>query len=674
MPTPSPKNDRPRPNQMSPAEPAWRVWLQSALIVLAGWFVFSPALHGTWLWDDQALITQNPEIRDPAGLAKIWFQPAGGDYFPLTSTIEWVQWRLWHDHPTGYHFSSLGFHLLSALLLWRLLRQLGIRQAWLGGLIFAVHPVVVESVAWVAEQKNTVSLPLLLAAMSFYLDYDRRQHRLDYGLALLLFVAALLGKTSVVMLPGVILLYHWWKEGRIARKHLLASLPFFAASLALGLVTVWFQLHRAAAGWAMPVGGWASRAASVGLALIFYFSKCVFPVGLVPVYPRWVVEPPSPIQFLPWFAIGAGLFWCWTWRATWGRHALFGLGFFLINLAPVLGFIPMAYQHYTWVADHFVYLPLVGLVGLAAAGAGTLLDRLAPTMRPYAVGGGLALLLLLASASHRYAANFRSEEALWTYTLERNPQAWVAHNNLGNALLQNGQLLEATVHFEQAISFNPAYAEPHNNLGNALHRLGRTPEAIAQFEQALRLNADFAEAHANLGNCLVEVGRAPEAIGHYRQALRISPGMVEVFNNLGNTLFLAGQTQEGMRLLQQAVTIKPDYAEGQDNLGKMLARVGSLPEAIEHFEIALRLQPDQAATHNDLGLALSLAGRWTEAIEHFNQALRLRPDLADAHANLGSALYQTGRRQEAVSHFEAALRLDPKQATARRYQQLIPRQ
>ena len=553
------------------------------------------------------------------------------------------------------------------MLLWRLLRQLGIRLAWLGGLIFAVHPVVVESVAWIAEQKNTASLPLLLAAMSCYLDYDRRGQRWDYVLSWLLFVAALLGKTSVVMLPCVLLLYHWWKEGRIARRHLKVSLPFFAASLALGLVTVWFQLHRAAAGWVIPVGGLFSRTASAGLALLFYFSKCIFPVGLLPVYPRWMVEPPSPIQFLPWFAIGAGLFWCWTRRTTWGRHALFGFGFFLLNLAPVLGFISMAYMHYTWVADHFVYLPLIGLVGLAAAGAGTFLDRLARPTRPYAVGGGLALLLLLALASHRYAANFRSEEALWTYTLERNPQAWVAHNNLGNVLLRNGQLPEATAHFEQAIRLNPAYAEPHNNLGNALHRLGRTPEAIGHFEQALRLKADFAEAHANLGNCLVQVGRVPEAISHYRQALRLSPELVEVSNNLANVLFLAGQTQEGIKLLQHAVGIKPNYAEGHENLGKMLARVGSLPEAIDQFETALRLQPGQAATYNDLGLALMLASRLPEAIERFNQALRLRPNFTDAHANLGSALYQAGRRQEAIIHFEAALRIDPNQATARRY-------
>ena len=639
MPIPSPKHDRPPPDRMSPAQPAWRVGLQVALIVLAGWFAFSPALHGTWLWDDQALITQNPDIRDPGGLEKIWLQPAGGDYFPLTSTVEWVQWRLWQDNPAGYHCSSLGFHLLSAVLLWRLLRQLGIRLAWLGGLIFAVHPVVVESVAWIAEQKNTVPLPLLLGAMGCYLDYDRRERRQDYWLAWLLFVAALLGKTSVVMLPGVILLYHWWKEGRITRRHLLASLPFFAASLALGLVTVWFQLHRAAAGWILPVVGLASRMAGAGLALLFYFSKCVFPVGLLPVYPRWLVEPPSPIQFLPWLAVGVVLGWCWTRRATWGRHALFGFGFFLLNLAPVLGLIPMAYQYYAWVADHFIYLPLIGLVGLAAAGAGTLLERLAQPWRSYAVAGGLALVSLLAFASHRYAANFRSEEALWIYTLERNPQAWVAHNNLGNVLLQNGHLPEATTHFEQAIRLNPGYAEPHNNLGNALYRLGRTPEAIGHFEQALRLNADFAEAHANLGNCLVQVGRVPEAIGHYRQALRINPGVVEVCNNLGNVLFLAGQTQEGIKLLRQAVSIKPDYAEGQDNLGKMCARVGSLPEAIEHFEMALRLQPGSA----------------------------------DTQANLGVVLYQSGRRPEAVSHFEAALRLDPNQATARRYLQIVQR-
>jgi len=650
------------------------VCLKVALILLAGWFVYSPAFHGGWLWDDQAEISQNPEILDPAGYWKIWFQSANTDFFPLKSTVIWLQWRLWQEHTLGYHLTTVGLHLLSAFLLWRLFRKLGLRLAWLGALLFVVHPVMVGSVAWIAELKNTLSLPPLLLALSAYVDFDGHRQRRYLALSAGLFLAAMLCKTSVVMFPVVLLLYCWWKRGRISSGDLKASGVFFAISLVLGLVTIWFQHERAIAGTVIASGGLFSRLACAGLAIAFYFCKGIFPVGLLPLYPRWTVDPPSPQQFLPWLGLGIVLYWLWTRRATWGRHALFGLGFFLINLTPVLGFIPMSYLRYTWVADHFAYLPLIGLIGLASAGAGRLAASLTGSMRRYAMAGGIVLCGILACESHRYAANFQSEETLWSYTLKHNPAAWLAHNNLGSALLNHGPLPEAITHFDAAVQLKPDYAAAYNNLGIAYYRLGRPVESMEYFKRALGFQPNFAEAHLNLGNTLVQAGRLPEAIEHYRQAIRLTPTLAEAHNNLGNALYMSDRPAEAFAEFQQALRIKPDYAEAHENLGNIYTRMGSFSDAIAHYQEALHLNPENADTHNNMGFALVKAGRLKPAIEHFEQAVRLKPDFADAHMNLGSALFQAGRVEDAIRHYETALRLKPDLVEARRNLELIRNQ
>jgi len=668
--------------------------LQASVIVLTGCWVFSPAIHGGWLWDDQAEILQNPDLRDSSGICKIWVDPAGYDYLPLKTTVQWAQWQLWRDRSTtGYHLTSVGLHLLGALLVWRLLRKLGLRLAWLGGLLFAVHPVVVESVAWIAELKNTLSLPPLLLAMCAWLDYDERRQWPDYLRALLLFLAAMLCKSSVVMLPGILLLHAWWKRGRIAWRDVKASAAFFVVSLVLGLVTVWFQQQRSIGTGDLPVGGILSRLAGAGLAVSFYFSKCVLPVELLPVYPRWVVDPPSPLQFLPWLVLGAVLGWLWSRRAARGRHALLGAGFFLVNLVPVLGLVKMSYQYISWVADHFVYLPLIGVIGLAVAGAGEMVDRQERSRRAYIFGTIAVVCVLLAVQSHRYAGVFRNEEALWTYTVQHNPQALVAqtnlakvlvdagrvpegiahyeaalridprnptaHANLGNVLIQSGRLAEGIAHEEAVVRLKPDYASAYSNLGNAYLQSGRLAEAIAHYEQALRLDPGNPVTHTNLGIALLQSGRVPEAIAQHEQALRLQPGFADAHLNLGNALAQAGRKTEAIPHYQEAVRIRPDDAGAHYNLAYTLALTGRVAEARGHYEEALRIKPDFAEAHNNLGSLLSGIDRLPEAIEHFAQACRIRPEYAEAQANWGNALFRAGRVAEAIEHYEAALRINP---------------
>jgi tetratricopeptide (TPR) repeat protein len=597
-------------------------------------------------------------------LWKTWFAPGSQiDYYPLEQTVLWVEWQLWHNDTLGYHVVTLVLHLLSALLVWRLLGKMGLRLAWLGGLLFAIHPVQVESAAWIAELKNTLSLPPLLLAMCCYLDYEERGRSRDYLPALALFLVALLCKITVVMFPVVILLYAWWKRGRIGWNDLKVSAPFFVLSLTVGLITilggVWDRQFNHMQSDRVLTGGWPARLVLAGQEIAFYFSKSVLPVGLLPVYPKWAVDPASPVHYLPWLILGGVVGWLWTKRESWGRHALLGLGFFLINLTPCPGFIPAPNMGYAWTMDHFLYLPIIGLIGLVVAVLGQMEERLTPAFRRVGVGIVALVMILLAWESHGYAGLYINSETLWTYTLQGNPEAWPAHSNLGLCLQKSGRVAEAMEHYEQALRINPDYAEAHNNMGVVLLQSGRVPEAIAQDEQALRLKPDFAEAHNNLGNALLQTGRIAEAIKQYQEGLRLNPDYTETHNNMGNALLQSGQMAEAIEQYEQALQLNPDNVGAHNNLGNALRQSGRMAEAIEQYEQALRLDPDLVETYNSLGLCLQKSGRVEEAIKQYQEALQIKPDYVDAHNNLGIALFQKGRVDEAIAEFQQTLRLKP---------------
>ncbi len=358
-------------------------------MILLGFAVYLPTLTGQWIWDDQLVITGNPLVRETAGLWKIWFAPTQVDYFPVVTTVHWFLWRIAGTDPSVYHLVNIVLHIGSGFLLWRLLTLLGARLGWLAGLIWVVHPLAVESVAQASEIKNTLSQFLALAFLVSYVAWSAEPARRGlYRAAFWLFVAAVLSKSSVVMLPFLLLLFAWWQRGRIGKADLRAVWPFFAGALVFGLVTIWFQSQRGVATEYVPAGGVATRIARAGLAVGFYFLKCVLPVNLMPIYPRWVVDPPSLLQFLPWPFLAGVFGWLWLKRNTWGRTAILGLGFFLLNLVPILGFVTMSYMWVTWTADHFAYLSLAGIIGLAVVGADAALAALAGLSKIFWRGRG----------------------------------------------------------------------------------------------------------------------------------------------------------------------------------------------------------------------------------------------------------------------------------------------
>lgn len=601
----------------------------AAVMVVVGLLIFWPAMHGQWMWDDTLDVVQNPLLRHRAGLWQIWFHPAGlYDYYPLKYSLQWLQWHRWQANPAGYHATNVALHLTSALLVWRILARLGVRPAWLGGLLFLIHPLVVESVAWISEVKNTLSLPLFLLSFDRFIRYDEARRPRDYGLSLALFLAAMLGKTSVVMLPLALLLYVWWKRDRIVPRDVLAVLPFAVVSCALGFVTWWFQqnvaIGAAEAGF-NPVGGPLARAACAGTTAAFYLSKAVFPINLMPIYPQWVVDPPSVWEFLPWVAFAALGWWCWQRRDRWGRHALFGLGWFGIFAAPILGFVTISSQRFTWAMDHLIYVPLLGLIGLATAGVGYTLDRVEPATRRWGWVGVLAVCTTLTVASRNHAAVFRSEESLWADNARRNPAAWMAWFNLGK------------IHQES----------------------NRHGEALDDYRRALALHPNYADVYYNLGNLLRDTGKPQEAIEAYRTALRLRPNLVLARGNLAVALAQSGRLDEAITECQLAVAQNPAYADGQYNLGSLLVSTGRANEAIPHFLAVLRLDPTHPGAEDNLGIAYSNANQPAAAIPHFQRAIAQDPRSAKAHNNLGSALRQLGRTDAAIAEFGAALQLQP---------------
>jgi tetratricopeptide (TPR) repeat protein len=442
----------------------------AAVIVGATVAAYIPALRSGFIWDDDSFLTNNALIRAPDGLRRFWLSTEPPDYFPLTSSTLWLEWRLWgREHPAGYHTVNVLLHAVSAVLLWRLLLALKIPGAWLAGLIFAVHPVNVESVAWITERKNVLPMVFFLLTLLAYLRFELQGRWWWYAAALVSFLLGLLAKTSIVMLPVVLLGLAWWRRGKISRQDLLHSAPFFVLSLVLGLVTVWYQTQRAIGTEVVRPEDFASRLAASGWAVWFYLYKALLPLNLCFVYPRWNVDPRSVLAWLPLVALVAvGAVLIVLRRHDWVRALLATLGYFGVMLLPVLGFVDIYFMRYSLVADHWQYFAIVGVIVLVSAALANWQQRLAQPR--FAQGTAAGLVLVLSILTFLQARTYDNEQSLWNDVLAKNPSCWMAQNNMGIILQQAGRSEEAMAHHQEALRLKPDYAEGHTNLGVAMER------------------------------------------------------------------------------------------------------------------------------------------------------------------------------------------------------------
>jgi tetratricopeptide (TPR) repeat protein len=622
------------------------------VIILLTVLAYLPALSGKFIWDDDSWTTGIVGLlKDGHGLYSIWCQPTAlQQYYPLSGTTFWLDYHLWGFHPLPYHVENLLLHIVSALLFWALLRRLQVPGAWLGGALFALHPVMVESVAWITERKNVLSLALYLGALLAYLRFTSRvmsrsslpgagtspatRHpSLAYVLAFILFAAALLAKATAFSLPAVILVIGWWQRGRLGwRKDILPTLPFFTASIGFCLGTAWLEKNHVGAKGAEWMLTFPERCLIAGRVFWFYLGKLVWPEPLCFVYPRWRVNVAIWWQWLyPVTALAAvGVLW-WQ-RNRIGRGPLAAVLIYVGTLFPVLGFMNAYFMKYSFVCDHWVYLSSLGLIALGVGLVGRIAERLhSPEL---VMGFGAVVLVVLGLLTWRQCGTYADIETLWQDTLVRNPGAWLAHNNLGIILRQQGRVQEAIEHYNEALQLNPTYALAYNNLGVAFKQMGKFEKAIDQYQQALRLDPDYIEARDNLGNALRLTGRTAEAIEQYELVLRLQPDSAEARYNLAIALKQQGKIEEAIRQYEQVLQINPDFFEAHCNLGEMLLQQGKIQEAVECYKQAVRIRPDSAEVHNDLAIALVQQGRVAEAIKQFEQALQLKLDYPKAQNSL----------------------------------------
>jgi tetratricopeptide (TPR) repeat protein len=578
-----------------------------ALTLLA----YLPALGAGFVWDDDDYVTDNPTLRSLDGLRRIWLEPgAVPQYYPVTFTSLWIEYRLWGLDPFGYHLTNVALHALNALLLWTILARLQIAGAGLAAAVFALHPVHVESVAWITERKNVLSGAFYLASALAYLraalPYPaagrpagaRENARFASAAALVLFVAALLSKTVTCSLPAALLLVLWWKKGRVGSIDAARLAPFFVLGAGLAAVTIWIEKQHVGASGADWDLSFVERTLVAGRALWFYAGKVFLPVRLTFIYPRWEIDAAQAWQFVPPAAAVAVLLALFFARRRLGRGALAAVLFFAGTLVPALGFADVFPMRYSFVADHFQYLASIGLIVAAcAAGAGVWRPRGATGV---GIAFSAALLLLLGGATARQANRYRDAETLWRDTLAKNPGAWMAHNNLGLLLLERGDAEQALAHFEAATAVKADDDFAFNNIGNVFAARGDMERAAEHFAKALAINPRNAEALSNLGGALATTGRLDEAALRFEAALAVRPLYADAHNNLANVHALQGRSAEAEAHYRQALRIDPDYADAHRNLAVLLAARGSRDEAAVHYRAALQLRPGWEEARREL--------------------------------------------------------------------------
>jgi Flp pilus assembly protein TadD len=584
--------------------------------LLPGLFLMAAALvaylgvwHAGFIWDDDAHLVR-PELATLHGLWRIWSEPgATQQYYPFLYSAFWLELRLWGYAAAGYHGLNVALHGAAAWLLWVALRRLSVPGAFLAACAFALHPACVESVAWVSEQKNTLSAVFYLAAALAYLRFDAGRSPAWYAAGTLLFCLALLSKTVTATLPAALLVVLWWKRGRLSWKGDAAPLaPWLALGAAAGAMTAWMERDHVGAGGAAFALGFADRFLVAGRALWFYFGKVFWPFHLAFIYPRWTLDPRSIGQDLWPVAAAAALAALYFIRRR-SRAPLAVALLFAGTLFPALGFINVYPFRFSFVADHFEYLALAIMLSASAAGLTLAARGLSPPLRRASAVAAFFGLAGLGALTWRQTAMYADIGTLWQTTIARNPRCWLAHNNLGLALIADGQTDEAIAHYRTAIEIEPGFAGTHNNLGIALMRKGETGEAVAQYREALAIDPSGAETHNNLGMALRRDGRLDEAIAQYGVALEIKPDDLATNFNLGNALLQAGRVPEAIARYQMALEISPGYAEAHNNLGNALRSIGRLDEAIVEYRTVLELDPSNARAERNLEAALSSRGR-----------------------------------------------------------------
>jgi tetratricopeptide (TPR) repeat protein len=613
-------------------------------------------------YDDPDYVTENVHVR--AGITSEgvrWAFASGDDanWLPLTRISHLLDAQFFGLHSGFHHLTNILLHALSTLLLFAiLLRATGAiwRSAFVA-FLFALHPLHVESVAWIAERKDVLSAFFWFATLWLYVRYVEEARLGRYLLMLAAFVLGAMSKPMIVTLPFVLLLLDVWPLRRTRPVRVLEKVPLFLISIASSLVTYFVQQRGGAV---IPLDSLplTIRILNALVSYVVYLWQTIWPVCLAAFYPLadipgWQVVAAVLVLFgvsflavrllrsQPYVAVG------WFW--------------YLGTLVPVIGLVQVGTQSR---ADRYTYIPLVGIFILIAWAAADVSIRW-PRTKPMLISAFALVCAACFTLTLFQIGYWKNSQALFEHAIQVTSNNYVAYNGLGLAFRHQDRLDDAGANYTQAIRIRPEFPDAHTNLAEVLLLQGHPEDAINHLLMALRRKPDFSEAHVNLGAALNKLGRQTESIAQYREALRLRPDDAVAHSGLGGSLADAGQTSEALQEMFEAVRIKPDYADGHNSLGILLGTLGRTDEAIVHFMEAVRLQPNDSEAHYNLGTALGAQGRLNDAMDQFNIALRLNPAYANAHLNLGKALANAGRMEEAIAQLAEAVRLDPSLTEAR---------
>src|SRR5256886_4464817 len=636
-------------------------------------FAYQPAWHGGFIWGDDAYITNNELLTAPDGFCRILFSlDSPSQYFPLVYTMFRFEHAWWGLSPTGYHVINVLLHTANALILWGLLARLRVPGAWLAGAIFALHPVQVESVAWITERKNVLMGLFFLLTIRAWVEFvdEQTKHRwLSYVLALVVYALALFSKTTACTLPAALLLI-WWLRGRRINQHRLVQLvPFVVLALGMGLLTVWWErYHQGTRGPLFAISP-LERLLIASRAICFYLGKLFWPSNLTFIYPRWHITPSNLLDYAPLIGIAGLCAAIYLTRRHLSRGVATALLFFGATLGPVLGFIMLYTFRYTFVADHYQYLACIGPISVVCARA-TTLARSDSQARPLVFGLLACTIAVLTVLTWRQSAMYADIESLWRTTIARNPDCWMAHNNLGTVLLQKGQVDNAIAQYQRTLQMAPEAADADYNLGNAFLQKGEVDAALTHYQRAVSVIPKDPDIQVGLGNALWQKGKAEEAIDHYRQALELRPYYFAAHYNLSTVRLQKGEIDDAIMHGQVALTIRPDVAAVHTNLAVALLAKGEIADGIRQFDITLEIAPRSVSPLNNLAWifatypdpafrdgakALELAEAANEFSGHNNPVILRTLAAADANAGQFSRAIEVGQLALALTDRQSPL-------------------
>ena len=618
-------------------------------------------LWGGFVWDDR-IITNAEPVQEVSGLWQIWFSPSAigeeGHYWPLVYTTFWLEHKLWGYAPAGYHVVNVLLHLANVLLLWHLLRRLVVPGAWVVAAVFAVHPLHVESVAWVIERKDVLSGLFYFAAVLAWMRFVEQPNSRRYAWSLALYAAALLSKSIAITLPAAFLIWHWWKQGRLTSVDLLRIVPFCVVGLVItvGDLSFYQSLEPLSLGYSLT-----ERTLIAARALWFYAGKLLWPTSLAVIYPLWDIRVADPLAWGYLIAAVALVVALWHFRHQIGRGPLAGALFFAVTLLPVLSFIDFGYMRYAFVADRFQYLAGIGVMAVVIGAVAYGVGCLSPLWQKGARVVAAAVVPVLGVLTWQQASIWRDNETLNRHIIALNPQARSAHLNLGINLYKQARYEEALDIARVAVEQRPDFALAHVNLGAILNALGRFEEAETHLRRAIALDPQKKSAHFKLGNALYNQARYEEALEAARVAVDQHPDFASAHIVLGIACAALSRFEEAETHLRRAIALDPQK-DAYLNLGDVLYNQGRYEEALDVTRVAIEQAPDLFEAHFNLGAILEELERYEEAIGALAQAAALASTSSQAaglYFRMGQIAQDNGQPEAATQYYMRAFEIDP---------------